>query len=134
MDYQLSHQLEYPAPALDQRRRALLIVEDPMAQNTLCSILAANGYMAQRSDSAKAGLALYQTWQPDIILLDVQMPPIGGSGETFLTAYSKLPGIHPRVIILNGSLEAPSVAEWLDKPFEARWLLRLIKRLLENVY
>ena len=57
----------------------VLIVDDVKVNSLLLQkILTAEGYQCQEAGSGADALAIYQAWQPDIVLLDNQMPEMDG--------------------------------------------------------
>ncbi len=75
----------------------------------------ADGFDVQVADNGKIGIELVQSFQPDIILLDLQMPEM--NGETALRHIrSEEWGKHVPVIILTnlGAEESPKELKDLD--------------------
>jgi CheY-like chemotaxis protein len=63
-----------------QRRRILLVDDDPSLLTTLADFLAFEGYDVETAESGEAALALLDQVDPDLIILDMSMPGIGGVG------------------------------------------------------
>lgn len=62
-----------------QRRRKVLVVDDvPDNVNLAISLLLAVGFETQGAASGEAGLELHEAWQPDLVLMDLRMPGMGG--------------------------------------------------------
>lgn len=58
---------------------SVLIVEDNAdAREILAMGLAAVGAIVEQADSGEAALALLETWKPDVILSDIQLPGVNG--------------------------------------------------------
>ncbi|MNL41919.1 Transcriptional regulatory protein SrrA [compost metagenome] len=68
----------------------------------------ADGFEVQLADNGNRGVALVEKFQPDIILLDLQMPEMGGA-EALEVIRSHEWGKHIPVIILTnlGEEESP---------------------------
>ncbi len=85
------------------------IVEDDQAISQMYRLkFEAEGYTVETAENGKLGLALAQTMQPDIILLDLMMPEM--RGDEMLAALRKTDwGRNIKVIILTnvGEQEIP---------------------------
>lgn len=93
-----------------------LIVEDDSALQYMYKVkLEAAGYSVQTAADGKAGLAVAESFRPDIILLDLRMPVM--SGDEMLQALRATEwGADMRVIILTNISkdEAPHVLRFLS--------------------
>src|SRR6186713_3150895 len=56
----------------------LLVEDDPQIRRFLRTTLAAEGYRLQEASSAAEGLLQAETRQPDVILLDLELPDYDG--------------------------------------------------------
>jgi CheY-like chemotaxis protein len=63
-----------------QRRRILLVDDDPSLLTTLADFLAFEGYDVETAESGEAALMVLDQVDPDLIILDMSMPGIGGVG------------------------------------------------------
>lgn len=64
---------------------SVLVVEDNPANMTLAAFLLESvGHVVLRATDAEAGLALARTGQPDLILMDIQLPGMDGLEATAL--------------------------------------------------
>jgi two-component system sensor histidine kinase/response regulator len=87
----------------------IAIIEDDAVINQMYRMkFEADGFEVEVADNGKAGVALAETFQPDIILLDLQMPEMTGD-ETLARIRSKNWGKKIPVIILTnlGIEESP---------------------------
>ena len=85
-----------------------IIEDDPVISQMYRMKFEADGFDVQLADNGKKGVALVEHDSPDIILLDLQMPEMGGADA--LTEIRKQPwGKDIPVIILTnlGEEEAP---------------------------
>ncbi len=86
------------------------IIEDDSAISQMYRIkFEAEGYEVETAENGKLGLALIEEMKPDIILLDLMMPEMGG--EEMLTKLRATDwGVNIKVIILTnmGESEAPA--------------------------
>lgn len=63
--------------------RRILIVEDhPVNRLLLVKILSLPGFELREVEDGKAAIALWQSWKPDLILMDIQMPGMNGYDAT----------------------------------------------------
>ncbi|MDX2228288.1 MAG: ATP-binding protein [Leptolyngbyaceae cyanobacterium bins.349] len=61
----------------------ILIAEDvPENRQLLVTLLEPIGFEVQTAENGKAAIAQWQTWQPHLILMDIQMPDMGGYEAT----------------------------------------------------
>jgi DNA-binding response OmpR family regulator len=83
--------------------KKILIIEDsPDLADSLQDLLTLKGYIAIKTGSGRAGMALAQTEQPDLILLDLKLPDI--EGYQVLRELRKTPwGITAKVLVLTAS-------------------------------
>lgn len=87
----------------------IAIIEDDTVINQMYRLkFEADGFDVQVADNGKTGVALVETFRPDIILLDLQMPEMGGE-EALKHIRSKDWGLTIPVIILTnlGIEESP---------------------------
>lgn len=92
----------------------ILIVED---NESLCRIMADTftdeGFDIQTAHDGEAGLAAALKWQPDLILLDVLMPKLGGQ-EMLEQLRSQPEGEKVKVIVLTNSGSGEQVLEFMN--------------------
>jgi CheY-like chemotaxis protein len=76
----------------------ILIAEDEQALNdAYVMILERAGHTVKSARDGSEALKITETYEPDVILLDLRMPRLGGI--EFLKAYD-LPGKHPEVKVI----------------------------------
>jgi CheY-like chemotaxis protein len=63
-------------------KRILYIEDNPNDQRLVRKILSTHGYDLAIASDGEAGIELAQTYQPDLILVDVQMPGLNGLETT----------------------------------------------------
>ena len=56
----------------------LLVEDDVMARRMLCKVLKRDGYLVAEAGNGQEALAAYDQRQPDIVLLDIEMPVMDG--------------------------------------------------------
>ena len=72
---------EAPAP---MRRKARLLVVDDVDVNllVLCKLLKIEGFEVKEATNGDEAVAVWREWQPDLILMDLQMPVLDGLEAT----------------------------------------------------
>jgi CheY-like chemotaxis protein len=89
----------------------ILIVEDDKDLNNAYSIILENeGYVVESAFDGKEALAKIKTFNPDLILLDLLMPIMGGL--EFLQHYDLIKSHHDvKVLIFTNMENSPEVTE-----------------------
>ena len=128
------------APAPEHRTRKVLIIDDDRLNiRILGGILRTEGYTLADAGSGEEGLAVYEKFRPDLVLLDVMLPGIDGF-ET-CRRFKQLYGDHcATVIFITARNESEDVVtgltaggvDYLPKPFKARQVLARIRTHLQN--
>jgi len=129
-----------PARAAKMKSQAILIVDDNESNvRLLRAILDAEGYPLKSAMDAEEALALLQTWQPDLILMDIQLPGIDGLE---LTRRLKRDPRHRKIVIVALTAYAMKGDEdkardagcngYVTKPIDTRTLPGLIERYLSG--
>lgn len=116
----------------------ILVVDDTADQRMLArSVLEASGYTVLTANDGASGIALAQSEQPDLILMDLHMPIMDGFAATKAlksdAATQKIP-----LIILSGEtqpLNRDAIYEagcdgFLNKPYDVNDLIATAKRIL----
>jgi CheY-like chemotaxis protein len=101
----------------------VLVVDDDMAiRDLVTAALLDEGYHVLAAVNGTHALQRLQGFQPDGILLDIQMPEM--DGPTFAERYRQTPGPHAPIVVFSA---AGCLAEWterigaaaaVDKPFD----------------
>ncbi len=116
--------------------RVLIIDDDPVAARAAAHLLASRGYEVGRADSAVEGLSAARSRVPDVVLMDIEMPGIGGieACETF----RRTPGLEriPIMFFSTGAKEQfitlgfqAGAQDYLEKPFSKAELLARVANL-----
>lgn len=118
--------------------KILVVDDEPRVLTSLEKILARKGYEVATSREAEGALSRLDEVQPDIAILDINLP-----GMTGLEAFTKLKESYPRmpVIIMTAqgttdtAIEATKhgAFEYLLKPFEATQMLETVEKALKSV-
>jgi DNA-binding response OmpR family regulator len=114
--------------------RKILILEDDRGMQELLRVnLSKAGFETFQSDNAESALKLLQRVQPDLLLVDWELPQ--QSGLDFVKTVRQLQQGHMPVIMLSGHASEPDklrafeagVDDFVSKPFHVRELLARIK-------
>jgi DNA-binding NtrC family response regulator len=86
--------------------RILVIDTDPVLRSGICSFLAAQGYAVSQASNPVDADRLFDTFHPDVIILDLDLPP--GSGTQVFRFAKRLRPDFP-IVVLSG--HAPKTFE-----------------------
>lgn len=109
--------------------RVLIVDDDPAVGRLLGIILKCAGHEAEAADEISEAGELLQSWDPDVVLLDLWIGNQDGR-ELFRTARDQ--GFSTPFIVLS-AYEAKRASDelgaqgWLDKPFEIETLLGMVQ-------
>jgi len=124
------------APSADPRRLRVLIVEDnPVNLRVLQSMLQRLGHTCLSAGNGETGLAAIELEQPDLVLMDCQMPVLDGYEATRELRRRERGERHQIVIAVTanallGDREdclAAGMDDYLSKPVEAKSLAAMIE-------
>jgi two-component system cell cycle response regulator DivK len=112
----------------------VLLVEDNLANMTLATfLLESKGHLVISAMDAESGLTLARTEQPDLILMDIQLPGMDGLEATLLLkrddATRAIPVIALTALAMKGDEErirAAGCDGYIAKPLAYRDFLTII--------
>ncbi|GHU84403.1 DNA-binding response regulator [Spirochaetia bacterium] len=117
---------------------SVLIIEDVGELAELISLyLAKEGLEIKTAESAEAALAILEAWEPDLIILDLNLP--GMDGFEFLQTYRRTRNTPVMIVSARNSDEdlisgfATGADEFVTKPFSPRVLAARVRALLLRV-
>jgi response regulator RpfG family c-di-GMP phosphodiesterase len=120
------------------RRRILLVDDDPGIRLLLRTTLAADEFAVEEARSAEQAAGIARFWKPGFVILDVGLP--GTDGLTFCRDLKGNPSYGaPIVVLLTGAETSKATADAagadavLRKPFSPLELVTLLDRLSESV-
>jgi len=129
-------------PTLDSlaHDRILLVDDNEANVNAIGDYLHARGYLISIARDGYEALVLADEVQPDLILMDIQMPRLDGLAAIrrlrALPAYAATPIIALTALAMPGDearcLEA-GASEYMAKPVSVRALARAVQRLLKQL-
>ena len=121
-------------PVMPERRRILVIDDDPGLRLLLRTTLAGDEFAVEEASSAEAAASLVRSWEPTLVILDIGLP--GASGLAFCRELKHNPSFgSPAVILLTGADTGVGEARnagadaLLRKPFSPVELVGLIDGL-----
>lgn len=118
----------------------ILIVEDnPLHMRLATTLLGLEGYAVLKAENAEDGLKLARTCQPDLVLMDIQLPGMNGI-EAVKHLHADEATRTLKVIILSSFRDEYSEAEilasgasaFLVKPYHHQAFLSTVKAVLEQ--
>ena len=126
-----------PAPAERPVRHILLAEDNEINAEVIMQFLSSKGYLVSRAINGVEALNLLDDLQPDLILMDIQMPEIDGLEATQLIrqqpAYARLPIVALTALAMKSDIERCLQAganEYLSKPVHLTEMVAMIERLL----
>jgi DNA-binding NtrC family response regulator len=115
----------------------ILIVDDDAALRiSFAKILQGEGHNVQSAASGEAGIEIYTSFNPDLVIQDVRLPGMVGL-ETFSRMKELDPSVQSIIMTAYGTTETAITAtsmgafDYLLKPFEIPEMLELIGKALE---
>ena len=71
--------------------KILIVDDDPAIRNLIGRFLSSHGYTTQLAETGAAGLALFASFNPDLVILDVNLPD--HNGYNLCTEMQKMTGV-----------------------------------------
>jgi CheY-like chemotaxis protein len=112
--------------------RILVVDDDPDLRRVLTLALADDGYDVRAVHDGRVALELLETWQPQVILLDLMMPELDGWAFRAQQLASPASADVPVVILTAArgvQLDALRPAAVVPKPFNLQVLLDTVAGL-----
>lgn len=116
----------------------ILIVDDELTLlNTVRAYLEQAGYMVQTATDGRSALHLFRQYQPDLVVLDIMLPEVGGlevllqirqSSEVYVIMLTAKADEADKVIGLGMGAD-----DYITKPFSPRELVARIKAALRRL-
>jgi diguanylate cyclase (GGDEF)-like protein/PAS domain S-box-containing protein len=123
--------------SLNRRPRILIVDDDPLILDSLSRLIGAQDYDVAAAGNGKQALAAVGKMQFDLILLDLNMPDMGGV-EVLASLAER--GITTPVIVVSGDSAIDSAvsalrhgaADFIRKPYKPEELLKRISNILSK--
>lgn len=120
-------------------KKILVVEDDPINQMILVDFLAANGYATACASSGPEGIARYESEDPDLMLVDVQLPR--KNGFELVREIKSRPGKRIPILLMSAvysnadqstrTVQLGALADgYLSKPFDLVSLLATVRQLL----
>jgi two-component system KDP operon response regulator KdpE len=121
------------------RAAKILLVDDELAiQRALVPLLASRGYDVRAAGTGTQALAVFDTWAPDLIVLDLGLPDLDGID---VCRRIRTVGEAPIIVLSARGNEADKVAaldlgadDYVTKPFGAEELVARIRTALRRAF
>jgi CheY-like chemotaxis protein len=128
-----------PSPASPARARILLVDDDPMITELVVDMLGMEGYDVDTATNGIEALQKLERQRYDLIITDLHMPKLDGSGFYRELAQRKVHSLK-RIIFLTGTTGASDEHRFVQesgvpvllKPFNVSELIQLVRRLLSS--
>jgi len=117
--------------------KILIIDDDPQIRMLLKDRLEANGYQIYQAENGIIGLEIAKKKNPDLILLDLNMPKMDGF-EVLARLNKEFPEITVVILTAHGTVERAVEAmklgayDFLPKPSKPDHILMVVKKALER--
>jgi CheY-like chemotaxis protein len=121
--------------------RVLVVEDDERLRAIVCRQLGEHGMEGRGAATGEEGVEEVARWRPDVVVMDLKMPGMGGLAAT--RAIRRLSGGHPLppVIVLTAVQEREAIEQaalagaddYLIKPFRVEALLEKIRRAMARV-
>ena len=116
----------------------LVIDDEELIRSALADMLGDEGHEVRTAADGRRGLQIIEGWMPDIILLDLSMPVMGG--RSFREAQLALPHalMDVPIIALTGARNAEEQARAigavavLSKPFDLNELEQAVDKAMDS--
>jgi DNA-binding NtrC family response regulator len=116
--------------------KILIIDDERQIRRILCVMLAEHGFMVAEAESGEKGIEVCADFQPDVALLDVNLPGLDGLA-TLSALLNQSPRLDCVMMTAYGTIRSAVEAmrrgafDYLTKPFDNDELLLIINRALE---
>ena len=121
---------------MNSHSRILIVDDEPQIRRVMMTSLAANGYQAFEARSGEAALSALRENAPDLILLDLNMPGMGGMAacreiravsDVAIIVLSVRDSEKDKIVALDAGAD-----DYLTKPFSVNELLARIRANLRR--
>ena len=129
----------YPEKPAERKRQILIVDDDAAIVNFVKAVLERKGFETLVTSNARAALSMLLFQNPDLVLLDINMPEVDG-GEVFSKIREMPHTCRTPVIFMTGLIDPTEESHlnetpekqmhYLGKPFTAEKLITSISRML----
>jgi putative two-component system response regulator len=128
---------EILAPLTHSHATVLVVEDDETNSKLLIRLLTAQGYLVEAASSGEAAVAIIERQQPDLVLLDVHLPGIGGFEICRRIKQTAATRLIPVVLVTGDGGREHRIAgihagadDFLTKPFDAEELQARVGSLI----
>ena len=120
-------------------RRVLVIEDEPDIRDLLSYNLQSSGYQVKTAETGQNGLEVFESFTPDVVLLDLMLPDVPGT-EICRRIRARTEGAQPAIIMLTAKGEEidrvvgfeVGADDYVVKPFSVRELLLRVNAVLRG--
>jgi signal transduction histidine kinase/DNA-binding response OmpR family regulator len=117
----------------DPKARVLVVDDEPAVVEIVVEYLSEQGYGVRAETSAEAGVSAFESWRPDAVLTDINLP--GQSGIDLIRSAKNLDP-EACVVVMTGQATTATAIEalregaydYIQKPFDLNELGRTLER------
>jgi two-component system cell cycle response regulator DivK len=121
-------------------KNILVIDDDPVSLTLVENVLAAEGYVTQKATTPAHALEILTTWEPDVILLDIQFQGLENGLEFARRLKSNVATRATPIVAFTAYGDRWTEAEamtagcdaFLEKPITAKMLADAVRTALER--
>ena len=95
---------------MTEQIRVLFVEDEPAVREAIAGILEALGHLVECAENGKVGVEKVESWQPDIVILDVRMPVMTGP-EAASVLRAKPETAHLPIFILTAHSDSKTRAD-----------------------
>jgi two-component system, OmpR family, response regulator ResD len=116
--------------------RVLVVDDEPIVREVLSRYLARGGFAVETAEDGERALEAYETWDPDLVVLDLMLPQVDGL-EVFRRIRSRAPT--PVIMLTAKGQEGDRLAgleigadDFIVKPFSPREVVARVRTVLRR--
>jgi two-component system chemotaxis response regulator CheY len=116
------------------QKRALVVDDEPTIRELIADALRESDIQVEIASNGVEALAVMHRWLPDVVVLDLMMPRLDGTGFTELMRLNPQFANVPLLLVTAAYGAQQAAAQvgaraWLSKPFELDHLVAEVTRL-----
>jgi DNA-binding response OmpR family regulator len=112
-------------------KKILVVDDEPEVRTLMEHFLTERGYEVRIAENGRLGLQAFETFNPDVVLLDMHMPEMDGL-ETLKHLVARAPSLPVIMVTVNDDVATTSrllelgAADYVPKPFNLDYLEQAI--------
>lgn len=119
---------------MNNKYKILVIEDETNIRNLLVALLEANGYAAIEAGNCESGKMMYESYRPDLVILDLGLPDLDGT--TFIKEVRK-EALTPVIVLSARTDDSDKVGaldmganDYVTKPFSSAELIARVRSAL----